>query len=128
MDEDFAVESLAGDIILLGNSSWRIRRVERSRVVVEDAHGASPTVPFWLGEAPSRTPELSLRLSELRERISESLGGNGGSAADATAKAATLAWLKEECGLDDPGAEQAIHYVLAGRAILGAVPSQSNSR
>ncbi len=124
VDEDFAVESLAGDIILLGNNSWRIRRVERSRVVVEDAHGAPPTVPFWLGEAPSRTPELSLQLSELREKINESLGGTGGVAADAEAKAATIAWLKEDCGLDDAGAEQAIDYVLQGRVVLGAVPSQ----
>ena len=61
VDEDFAVESMAGDIMLLGNTSWRIRRVEgrSSRVLVEDAHGSPPTVPFWRGEAPARTTELS---------------------------------------------------------------------
>ena len=58
VDEDFAVESLRGDIMLLGNTSWRIRRVQMGRVLVEDAHGAAPTVPFWRGEAPARTAEL----------------------------------------------------------------------
>src|ERR1700722_19367086 len=71
VDEDFAVESMAGDIMLLGNTSWRIRRVEAGRVLVEDAQGASPNVPFWRGEAPSRTDELSRHLGELREQISK---------------------------------------------------------
>src|SRR4029078_12890936 len=66
LDEDFAVESLAGDVVLLGNTSWRIRRVETGRVFVEDAHGAPPGVPFWLGEAPGRTQELSMQVGELR--------------------------------------------------------------
>jgi len=63
VDEDFAVESLAGDIILLGNASWRIRGVETGKVRVEDAHGAPPTIPFWRGEAPSRTAELSAQVA-----------------------------------------------------------------
>ena len=72
LDEDFAVESNAGDIMLLGNTSWRIRRVESNsgRVLVEDAHGAPPTIPFWRGEAPARTDELSHHVAELRERVS----------------------------------------------------------
>ncbi len=72
LDEDFAVESNAGDIMLLGNTSWRIRRVSSNtgRVLVEDAHGAAPTIPFWRGEAPARTDELSLHVGELRERVS----------------------------------------------------------
>src|SRR5215467_8170948 len=75
--EDFAVESLAGDIMLLGNASWRIRRVESKtgRVLVEDAHGAPPTIPFWLGEAPARTQELSDFVGELRQTISDRLAG-----------------------------------------------------
>jgi ATP-dependent Lhr-like helicase len=75
LDEDFAVESQAGDIMLLGNTSWRIRRVESktSRVLVEDAHGAPPSVPFWRGEAPARTEELSLQLGQLRKEISDRL-------------------------------------------------------
>ena len=69
LDEDFAVESLAGDVFLLGTTSWRIRRVEPGRVRVEDAHGAAPSIPFWRGEAPGRTRELSHEVSRLREDI-----------------------------------------------------------
>src|SRR5439155_25030319 len=77
LDEDFAVESNGGDIMLLGNTSWRIRRVEgkSGRVLVEDAHGAPPSVPFWRGEAPARTEELSFHVAELRREISERLPG-----------------------------------------------------
>ena len=75
LDEDFAVESNAGDIMLLGNTSWRIRRVEgkSGRVLVEDAHGAPPSVPFWRGEAPARTQELSAHVADLRQEISDRL-------------------------------------------------------
>ena len=66
VDEDFAVESLAGDIMLLGNTSWRIKGVEMGKVRVEDAHGAPPNIPFWRGEAPSRTAELSAEVARLR--------------------------------------------------------------
>src|SRR5881396_3080696 len=127
VDEDFAVESLAGDIMLLGNTSWRIRRVQSGSVLVEDAQGAPPNVPFWRGEAPARTDELSAHVSELREKISafvprsasDSNGQPGKGIADA------VSWLKFECGLDDAGAEQAVEYVVTGRALLGAVPTQT---
>src|SRR4029077_16551066 len=69
IDEDFAVESLAGDVFLLGTTSWRIKRVETGRVRVEDAHGAAPSVPFWNGEAPGRPFEFSKAVSEVREEI-----------------------------------------------------------
>jgi ATP-dependent Lhr-like helicase len=69
VDEDWAVESMAGDIFLLGNQSWKIRRVEAGRVRVENAHGAPPSVPFWNGEAPGRTPELSEEVSLLRQEL-----------------------------------------------------------
>ncbi len=69
LDEDFAVESMVGDVFLLGTTRWRIRRVEPGRVRVEDAHGAAPSIPFWRGEAPGRTRELSLEVSRLREDI-----------------------------------------------------------
>jgi ATP-dependent helicase Lhr and Lhr-like helicase len=128
LDEDFAVESNAGDIMLLGNTSWRIRRVEgkSGRVLVEDAHGAAPTVPFWRGEAPARTQELSANIAELRQQISDRLAKTSpiGVSQSIPEVAATVAWLKEECGLDDSGAEQAIEYILQGRAVLGAVPTQ----
>ena len=73
LDEDFSIESMAGDIILLGTTSWRIRRVEAGVVRVEDAHGQPPSVPFWLGEAPSRTIELSEEVSRLRQDIADRL-------------------------------------------------------
>jgi len=128
LDEDFAVESNAGDIMLLGNTSWRIRRVEgkSGRVLVEDAHGAAPTVPFWRGEAPARTQELSANVANLRQQISDRLLNISpiGVSQDQLEVAATVAWLKEECGMYDAGAEQAIEYILQGRAVLGAVPTQ----
>ena len=116
VDEDFAVESMAGDIFLLGTTSWRIRRVESGRLRVEDAHGAAPSVPFWRGEAPGRTPELSDEVSDLRERLAASDDASRGGD-DA------VAFLVRECGLDRSGAEQAAAYVRAGTAALGAVPS-----
>jgi ATP-dependent Lhr-like helicase len=128
LDEDFAVESNAGDIMLLGNMSWRIRRVEgkSGRVLVEDAHGAPPSVPFWRGEAPARTQELSAHVASLRKEISDRLLNvfPVGISQSQPAVAETVAWLKQECGLDDSGAEQAIEYILQGRAVLGDVPTQ----
>jgi ATP-dependent Lhr-like helicase len=111
VDEDFAVESLAGDIFLLGNSSWRIRRVEAGKVRVEDARGAPPSVPFWRGEAPGRTRELSEEVAWLREEIGRRTPEQA------------CALLEEECGLDRSAAAQAVAYVRAGAAALGAVPS-----
>ncbi len=129
VDEDFAVESMAGDIMLLGNTSWRIRRVEAktSRMLVEDAHGSPPSVPFWRGEAPARTAELSQQLGELRKEISDRLPGvvpvEGWR--NLTVVADAVSWLREECGLDLSGAEQLIQYTLEGRAVLGDVPTQT---
>jgi len=115
VDEDFAVESLAGDIILLGNASWRIRGVETGKVRVEDAHGAPPTIPFWRGEAPSRTIELSAEVAAVRAEIDRRL---------ASPPPDVIDWLQSACGLERRGAEQAATYVAGGRALLGAVPTQ----
>jgi ATP-dependent Lhr-like helicase len=127
VDEDFAVESLRGDIMLLGNNSWRIRRVEAGRVLVEDAHGAAPNVPFWRGEAPARTRELSEQVAELRQKISDLTEGvpYRPPLRDFPAAIAAVEWLERECGLDRAGAEQAVEYIVAGRSVLGAVPTQS---
>ncbi|PWU00288.1 MAG: DEAD/DEAH box helicase [Terriglobia bacterium] len=108
LDEDFAVESLAGDVFLLGTTSWRIRRVESGRVRVENAHGAAPSIPFWRGEAPGRTRELSSEVSRLRVELAANR---------------SLEFLERECGLERRGAEQALEYVLAGCAALGTTPS-----
>ncbi|HYZ16224.1 MAG TPA: DEAD/DEAH box helicase, partial [Candidatus Acidoferrum sp.] len=111
LDEDFAVESMAGDIFLLGTTSWQIRRVEAGVVRVENAHGAPPSIPFWNGEGPGRTIELSREVCALRAAIDE------------RDDPSALTFLMAECGLDQAGAEQAVAYVRAGKAILGAVPT-----
>jgi len=111
VDEDFAVESMAGDIFLLGTSSWRIRRIEPGRLRVEDAQGAPPNFPFWRGEAPGRTAELSREFSRLREEIASRPPQDA------------EAFLMAECGLDRAGASQAVVYIRAGQAALGALPS-----
>ena len=111
LDEDFAVESLAGDVFLLGTTSWRIKRVEPGRVRVEDAHGAPPSIPFWNGEAPGRTVELSEAVGEVRCEIARD-------------SERAFSFLTEECGLDAAGAKQAIAYVEAGVASLNALPTQ----
>jgi ATP-dependent Lhr-like helicase len=114
LDEDFAVESMAGDIFLLGQTSWRIRRVESASgiVRVEDARGAPPSVPFWNGEGLGRTIELSRDVARLRSEI------------DAAGDGEAMRRLAE-CGLDRAGAEQAIAYIRAGKAALGVVPTDT---
>jgi ATP-dependent Lhr-like helicase len=111
VDEDFAVESMSGDVFLLGTASWRIRRIENGRVRVEDAHGAAPSIPFWNGEAPGRTAELSAEVSRLRADI---------------LAAPQPEWLLREAGLDRLGAEQAIAYVQSGARALGALPASAH--
>jgi ATP-dependent Lhr-like helicase len=116
VNEDWAIESMAGDVFLLGSHSWRIRRIEsRAGVVrVEDAKGQAPNVPFWLGEAPARTWELSTEVSRLRTDIVSKLDG-------ASQDAKT--WLATECGLEPAGAAQLVEYVAAQRDAVGVVPS-----
>lgn len=118
VDEEFAVESNRGDIFLLGNTSWRVRRVEATagRILVDDAHGAPPTVPFWRGEAPSRTSELSVFVSQIRKDLERCIS-------DSELPAA-VQMLKDDCGLDDDGAQQVIDYITAGLSLLGVVPTQ----
>lgn len=131
VDEDFAVESLAGDIMLLGNTSWRIRRVETGVVRVEDAHGAPPNIPFWRGEAPSRTAELSSEVGNLRDEIIARANAIQNQSSEHSAFSQPsptlpiLEWLHSTCGLDSRGAQQAIDYMTSGCSMLGAVPTQS---
>jgi ATP-dependent helicase Lhr and Lhr-like helicase len=126
LDEDFTIDSGVGDVIQLGNASWRISAIETAgRMYVEDAHGQPPTVPFWRGEAPQRTMELSRWVCQLREDIDARTPGllpGYISQADPSV-AAAVTWLKEECGVTDAGAEQLIAYIVAGRAVLGTVPT-----
>jgi len=115
LDEDFAIESMAGDIFLLGNESWRIQRVESGRVRVENAHGAPPSVPFWNGEAPGRTAELSHEVGLLRRDLEPLL------ALEERPRAHRL--LIDECAVPEAGAELIVRYLAAGKAALGALPT-----
>lgn len=121
LDEDFAVESNRGDIILLGTTSWQILRIESksAKVFVENAHGAPPSVPFWRGEAPGRTKDLSYYVSLLRETLDNFLFTNENN------KITAINWLTENCGLEEQAATQAINYIIEGKKILGAVPTQN---
>jgi ATP-dependent Lhr-like helicase len=126
LDEDFTIDSGVGDVIQLGNASWRISAIETAgRMYVEDAHGHPPTVPFWRGEAPQRTAELSRWVCQLREDIASRTTGllPGYISQTDPSVAATVTWLKDECGVTDAGAEQLIAYIVAGRAVLGTVPT-----
>jgi ATP-dependent Lhr-like helicase len=117
INEDFAVESLAGDVFQLGNKSYRIIRVERGVVRVEDARGAAPTIPFWLGEAPGRTDELSQAVSCLRSDIAACLQ-------DDPNGALALKWLIEKTAVGETAARQLVEYLAAAHAALGTLPTQ----
>jgi ATP-dependent Lhr-like helicase len=150
VNEDFAVESLQGDVFQLGNTSYRILRVERGTVRVEDAHGQAPSIPFWLGEAPGRTEELSAAVSRLRQEIEQRLDGgrqldgeqraDGGPRLDSELRrdseqhadsgrgeqsepTTAMQWLIETVGLDEAAAFQIVQYLGAGRAALGCLPT-----
>ena len=115
VNEDFAVESLAGDVFQLGNTAYRIQRVERGTVRVEDAQGQAPNIPFWLGEAPGRSDELSASVSRLRAELAERL---------ADGQEAALRWLIDEIGIGEPAARQIVEYLAAAHAALGLLPTR----
>ncbi|HEX5999619.1 MAG TPA: helicase-related protein [Hyphomicrobiaceae bacterium] len=116
INEDFAVESSAGDIFQLGNTAYRILRVERGVVRVEDAHGAPPTIPFWLGEAPGRSDELSAAVSSLR-------GTMGARIADDPTGGTARLWLRNDLGLDEAAITQISDYLIAAHGALGCLPT-----
>ena len=113
VNEDWAIESMAGDIFLLGTTAWRIRRVEAGVVRVENANGAPPTIPFWLGEAPGRTAELSAEVGALRREVVARLERPD----------AARAFLESECGLDAAAATQVRDYLQVTQTSLGVMPS-----
>ncbi len=114
LDEEFAVESMRGDVFLLGNTSWQIRHVRGGDVTVIDAHGAPPTIPFWRGEAPGRTLELSEEVSDLRYEIERRLDDSD----DA------VHWLKKETSASREAAEQLVEYTATQRTAIGLLPTQ----
>src|SRR6266498_3513220 len=116
VNEDWAIESMAGDIFLLGSTSWRIRRVEAGLVRVVDAQGAPPSVPFWLGEAPARTDELSDQVSDLRAAVEERLRAGDPEGA--------RSWLEARCAIDSAASDTIVRYLGAGLAALGALPTK----
>jgi ATP-dependent Lhr-like helicase len=113
--EDFAVESIAGDIFQLGNTAYRILRVERGKVRVEDAQGAPPTIPFWLGEAPGRSDELSFAVSRLRAEFSARVETDAN---------AVRHWLRDKIGLNESAARQIVDYLGGALAAFGMLPTQ----
>ncbi len=146
LDEHFAVDSHPGDVVLLGNTSWRVQRIDpQGKVLVEDAHGAPPSIPFWEGEAPQRTAVLCDGVSDLRAEIDRRTldvkpsAITGSSAIEDVSNSpyiddrwgamhpqvrACIAWLKHECFVCDSAALQLVTYVVAGRSVLGAVPTK----
>ncbi len=146
LDEHFAVDSSPGDVVLLGNTSWRVQRIDpQGKVLVEDAHGAPPSIPFWEGEAPQRTAELCDGVSDLRGEIDRRTRNVKPSAVAVSGRAEDvsvspyrddrwgalhpevrdcLEWLKRECFVCDSAALQLITYIVAGRSVLGAVPTK----
>ncbi|HUF49798.1 MAG TPA: DEAD/DEAH box helicase [Longimicrobiales bacterium] len=113
VNEDFAVESMAGDVFQLGNTSWRVLKVETGTVRVADAHGTPPSIPFWLGEAPARSKELSAAVARLRADVDERLG---------TGEA--VEWLTLDLGMPTSAAEQIVMFLAETKRLLGAVPTQ----
>lgn len=113
VEEDFAQESMVGDIFTLGNASWRIKKVERGRMVVGDARGLPPSIPFWHGEVPSRTFDLSLEVCRLRSDLANRLGDE------------TMArgWLAEIGGLEEGVAEAAVAYIARQQSAMGVIPT-----
>jgi len=115
LNEDFAIESAPGDVFQLGNRSYRIQKVESGQVRVVDAQGQPPSIPFWLGEAPGRTPELSQEVSRLRRDVGGRLRDTG----------AAIAWLAGEIpGVSEPAARQMVEYLDASKKMLGVIPTQ----
>ena len=113
--EDFAFESMPGDIFQLGNTSYRVQKVEVNKIFVEDARGMAPTLPFWVGEAPARSDELSAAVSRLRADALGPLADGGPEGLEA--------WLREEKQLDAVAASQLAQYLAAGQAALGTLPT-----
>ncbi len=114
--EHWAIESAPGDVFLLGTHSWRVRRIEPGVVRVVDAQGAPPSVPFWLGEAPGRTVELSEEVSAIRSGVAGKLAGQDG-------RVAAVGWLQAQCGLDEAAAQMVVDYLGAALAQLGVLPT-----
>ncbi|MCU0990068.1 MAG: ATP-dependent DNA helicase, partial [Xanthomonadales bacterium] len=123
LNEDFAFESIPGDIFQLGNSSYRILKIEQGRVLVEDARGQPPNIPFWFGDRPGRSDELSAAVSQLRSELEGVLQSGEGAGGQDNGRAAACAWL-EGAGIDSVAAAQLVNYLAAARDALGCLPTR----
>jgi len=141
VNEDFAIESLQGDIFQLGNASWEVLRVEQGKVRVADAHGKPPSIPFWLGEAPARTHELSVSVSRLREEVAERIDvsdlpddsqhfekspANAAGSGKPVNLEPAIKYLTHDIGISRAAAEQIVEYLAGAKIVLGVMPSQEN--
>ena len=122
LNEDFAIESNVGDIFQLGNSSWQVLQVSTGVVRVADAKGAPPSIPFWLGEAPARSDELSRAVSDLRADLEAAVSRDG--LGDEAAQEAAALWLAEECGIPAIAAREIVAYLGAALRSLGVLPTR----
>ena len=116
LNEDFAFESLPGDIFQLGNTSYRMLKIEQGRVFVEDAKGEPPNIPFWFGEAPGRSDELSYSVSRFRQELDQYLEQGSEQ---------TIHWLTEQHQLSASAAQQLVEYLAAAKAALSVLPNQN---
>jgi ATP-dependent Lhr-like helicase len=133
VNEDFAIESMAGDIFQLGNNSWRILRIESGKLRVEDAEGLPPTIPFWFGEVPGRSAEFSFAVSRVREEIARRLGdlkklkqveGTTNDLPNEGWRNNALRWITDEIGINPAAADQLVTYLATAKTALGVIPSQ----
>ncbi|MFQ5580636.1 MAG: DEAD/DEAH box helicase [Nitrospiria bacterium] len=129
LNEDYALESLPGDIFTLGTHAWQLLRIEGLKVMVKDANGLPPTIPFWFGEGPGRTPELSESISRMREIISEKLAKDpipkqGDESPVSIRENGSVRWLVEEVGISESAAVQMVSYLAMGEIGLGVMPTR----
>jgi ATP-dependent Lhr-like helicase len=117
LNEDFAIESVPGEVFQLGNTSYLITKIESRMGVVRvaDAKGQPPTLPFWLGEAPGRTDELSAEVAGLRKDVEGAVSHQ---------PSAIRILVESIPGLPEAAARQIVEYLAASKAILGVLPTQ----
>jgi len=112
LDEGFVEELSAGDIFILGSSSWRVQGIQRNRVLVEDVYGQAPTIPFWHGDRSSRTYDLGMLVGQFRREMGARM-----------AKGDPIGWLQREYYVDENGARSIYEYFREQRLVTGDVPS-----
>ncbi|NKB34556.1 MAG: DEAD/DEAH box helicase [Pseudomonadales bacterium] len=116
LNEDFALEALPGDVFTLGTHAWQMLRVDGLKVRVRDAEGMQATIPFWFGEGPGRTQELSSSVSNLKQTIADLLINESANGA--------IEFLVDEVRLPRSAAVQLVEYLQTGMNSLGVMPTR----